>query len=154
MTAICLSGEYKLVHYPSLVLGLDTNRETFPVDSPRITHFCPPGFHRSPEASDMSYYLVLVGTHDNPVYESYLTSTIKTSNSTIMSVPLPSSSASFSIFGGLPSVTSPLPAADGTGHSTVGYGDKNGAGGRHVMQLVAHASLDVVEDIQWSNNGM
>ncbi|KWU47054.1 Sedlin, partial [Rhodotorula sp. JG-1b] len=26
--------------------------------------------------------------------------------------------------------------------------------GRHVMQLVAHASLDVVEDVQWTNGAM
>jgi hypothetical protein len=100
----------------------------------------------------MSYYLAIVGTHDNPMYESYFTSTVKTSSSTIMSVPLPSVSTSFSIFGGLPST--PSLGSSTAGKSQVGYGHKNGQGGRHVMQLVAHASLDVVEDVQWSNGGM
>ncbi|KAI5479893.1 hypothetical protein MNV49_002451 [Pseudohyphozyma bogoriensis] len=96
----------------------------------------------------MSYYLVLVGTLDNPLYEAHLTST--------KSAPAPANPAStspttsFSIFG------SPAPggAAGAAGKSTVGYGSKNGPNGRHVMQLVAHASLDVVEDVMWSNGGM
>jgi hypothetical protein len=90
---------------------------------------------------------VLVGTLDNPLYEAFVTST-KASSSTIMSVPLPATSSSFSIFGGLPSTGA------ANGGSSVGYGHKNGTGGRHVMQLVAHASLDVLEDVQWSNGGM
>lgn len=97
---------------------------------------------------------MLVGTLDNPLYETYLTST-KSAPSTVMSVP-PSSSAaspatSFSIFG-VPGA-SPNPAAAAEG-SNVGYGHKNSVSGRHVMQLVAHASLDVVEDVQWTNGGM
>ena len=108
----------------------------------------------------MSYYLVLVGTTDSPLYESFLTSTgsylasttansarPSASGSTVMSVPLPTTSNSFSIFGN-------LPASTNNASSTVGYGHKNGLQGRHVMQLVAHASLDVVEDVQWSNGGM
>ncbi|ORY56542.1 Sedlin [Leucosporidium creatinivorum] len=108
----------------------------------------------------MSYYLVLVGTLDNPLYEAFLTST-KSASSTIMSVPptlnSPSPSTSFSIFGALPTGGGGggTPSATGTpSGSNVGYGHKNGPGGRHVMQLVAHASLDVVEDVQWGNGGM
>ncbi|KDE09223.1 hypothetical protein MVLG_00544 [Microbotryum lychnidis-dioicae p1A1 Lamole] len=126
----------------------------------------------------MSYYLVLVGTLDNPLYETYLTST-KSASSTILSVPVVSSGApatSFSIFGSLP----PNPNANSTSTSNpnkppppppslptgtqptpsqnnntfVGYGHKSGPQGRHVMQLVAHASLDVVEDVQWTNGAM
>lgn len=103
-------------------------------------------------AGTMSYYLAIVGTHDNPMYESYFTSTVKTSSSTIMSVPLPSVSTSFSIFGGLP--TTPSLGGGAAATSQVGYGHKNGQGGKHVMQLVAHASLDVIEDVQWSHPGM
>ncbi|KAM0791486.1 hypothetical protein ACM66B_005939 [Microbotryomycetes sp. NB124-2] len=106
----------------------------------------------------MSYYLVLVGTLDNPLYEAHLTST-RSAPSTIMSVPpiQGNQPTSFSIFGALqggtsanntPNVGGPVPA------STVGYGSKNGVMGRHVMQLVAHASLDVVEDVQWTNGAM
>ncbi|KAL8293569.1 hypothetical protein RQP46_000270 [Phenoliferia psychrophenolica] len=108
--------------------------------------------------SGMSYYVVLIGTLDNPLYEAYLTST-KSSSSTIMSIPTSSSSSSttpspsFSIFGALPPSTATGTGAAG-GASSVGYGHKNGTGGRHVMQLVAHASLDVVEDVQWTNGGM
>ncbi|SCV72111.1 BQ2448_4805 [Microbotryum intermedium] len=110
----------------------------------------------------MSYYLVLVGTLDNPLYETYLTST-KSASSTILSVPVVSSGSpatSFSIFGSLspnPNTSSnnnnhaPQPPSNNT---FVGYGHKSGPQGRHVMQLVAHASLDVVEDVQWTNGAM
>ncbi|GAA5835723.1 hypothetical protein JCM3766R1_005832 [Sporobolomyces carnicolor] len=118
----------------------------------------------------MSYYLVLVGTVDNPLYESYLTSA-KASSSTTISITSPpattdatltattprgatyaSSPTSFSIFGA-PTAA----AATGTTAATtagVGYGHKTGPNGKHVMQLVAHASLDVVEDVQWTNGAM
>ncbi|KAK4049495.1 TRAPP subunit [Microbotryomycetes sp. JL221] len=108
----------------------------------------------------MSYYLVLVGTLDNPLYEAYLTST-RSAPSTIMSVPpsqsSPTPTTSFSIFGALQgaSSTTNTPNVGGPPNSSkVGYGSKNGIMGRHVMQLVAHASLDVVEDVQWTNGAM
>ncbi|SGY21420.1 BQ5605_C016g08235 [Microbotryum silenes-dioicae] len=126
----------------------------------------------------MSYYLVLVGTLDNPLYETYLTST-KSASSTILSVPVVSSGApatSFSIFGSLPpnpnsnstSTSNPnkppppppslptgtQPTPSQNNNTFVGYGHKSGPQGRHVMQLVAHASLDVVEDVQWTNGAM
>ncbi|GAA6008996.1 hypothetical protein JCM11491_005706 [Sporobolomyces phaffii] len=106
----------------------------------------------------MSYYLVLVGTVDNPLYETYLTST-KASSSTTLSITsapvdasphLVDSPTSFSIFGATASPRPPAAAAA----STVGYGHKTGPNGKHVMQLVAHASLDVVEDVQWTNGAM
>lgn len=101
---------------------------------------------------------MLVGTLDNPLYEAFLTST-KSSSSTIMSVPpsiaSPSPSTAFSVFGAMPSGGGAgTPSIGAAGSSSVGYGHKNGPGGRHVMQLIAHASLDVVEDVQWSNSGM
>ncbi|GAA5836638.1 hypothetical protein JCM5353_000570 [Sporobolomyces roseus] len=107
----------------------------------------------------MSYYLVLVGTLDNPLYESYLTSS-KASSSTTISITSPSpvsppsasqsNPTSFSIFNG--GNNSPSTASPQTGR--VGYGHKTGFNGKHVMQLVAHASLDVVEDVQWTNGAM
>ncbi|GAA5893436.1 hypothetical protein JCM8208_000797 [Rhodotorula glutinis] len=110
----------------------------------------------------MSYYCVLVGTRDCPLYEAFLTSS-KAAASTTISVtnPSPAAPSAFSIFGAtLPAAATPSTAqlgAPATGHtpqSTVGYGTKTGPNGRHVMQLVAHASLDVVEDVQWTNGGM
>lgn len=60
----------------------------------------------------------------------------------------PSGTSSFSIFG------SQAGGGGGTGGG-VGYGHKSiGTSGRHVMQLIAHASLDVVEDVMWSQGGM
>ncbi|GAA5993205.1 hypothetical protein JCM5350_005032 [Sporobolomyces pararoseus] len=111
----------------------------------------------------MSYYLVLVGTLDNPLYETYLTSA-KASSSTTISITSPTvqpspqtnqSPTSFSIFG----TSSPNPSKQAAGNtgatlSNVGYGHKTGPNGKHVMQLVAHASLDVVEDVQWTNGAM
>ncbi|KAM0752875.1 Sedlin [Meredithblackwellia eburnea MCA 4105] len=104
----------------------------------------------------MAYYLVLVGTLDQPLYEAHLTST-KSSSSAISVVPSPSLSPSFSIFGALPAGATTGNASSigpGGAKSNVGYGPKTGPAGRHVMQLVAHASLDVVEDVMWTNGGM
>ncbi|GAA6062725.1 hypothetical protein JCM10212_005928 [Sporobolomyces blumeae] len=125
----------------------------------------------------MSYYLVLVGTLDNPLYESYLSSSKTSSTSAFASVGAASSASpastsspqiptSFSIFGAARPAPSPnpnaTPSASGAatttqaqlGQSQVGYGAKAGPNGKHVMQLVAHASLDVVEDVQWTNGAM
>ncbi|GAA5917060.1 hypothetical protein JCM6882_001917 [Rhodosporidiobolus microsporus] len=104
----------------------------------------------------MSYYLVLVGTLDNPLYESFLTSS-KSAPSATAAAASPSIPTSFSIFGALPASSTPQPGSaqlGGAGAGGVGYGNKAGPNGRHVMQLVAHASLDVVEDVQWTNGGM
>lgn len=76
----------------------------------------------------MAYYFVIVGTRDNPLYEAQLTS-----SKFPAPAPLPPNVASaVSLFatGGVP-----------------GYGHKNS---RHVMQMVAHASLDAIEDVQWT----
>ncbi|GAA5901044.1 TRAPP subunit TRS20 [Sporobolomyces salmoneus] len=115
----------------------------------------------------MSYYLVLVGTLDNPLYETYLTSA-KASSSTTISITSPTaqqtnpqnaqtshqSPTSFSIFGTSSPNPPPSSGPGGTKLSNVGYGHKTGPNGKHVMQLVAHASLDVVEDVQWTNGAM
>jgi len=101
----------------------------------------------------MTYYLVLVGTLDNPLYEAVLTSAKSSSSAS----PIPASlSSSFSIFGAIPpSSPSAAHVAPGAGpKGNIGYGNKYGPGGKHVMQLVAHSSLDVVEDVQWTNGGM
>ncbi|BGP16496.1 hypothetical protein JCM10213_001167 [Rhodosporidiobolus nylandii] len=103
----------------------------------------------------MSYYCVLVGTLDNPLYEAFLTSS---KTSTAASAPPPGASpaapSSFSIFGALPATGTPQPGGTPGSLAGVGYGAKGGPNGRHVMQLVAHASLDVIEDVQWTNGGM
>ena len=80
----------------------------------------------------MSYYFVIVGTRDNPLYEASLSS-----SKFPVPAPLPpnvSSAASLFASGGVP-----------------GYGNKNS---RHVMQMVAHASLDVIEEAQWTTATM
>ncbi|GAA5863202.1 hypothetical protein JCM3774_000809 [Rhodotorula dairenensis] len=112
----------------------------------------------------MSYYLVLVGTLDNPLYEATLTSG-KTSTAAAAASPnlgtgSPAFPTSFSIFGAPQSASTPNAAAVARGSAgqgsggPIGYGQKHGPDGRHVMQLVAHASLDVVEDVQWTNGAM
>ncbi|GAA5975497.1 hypothetical protein JCM11641_004287 [Rhodosporidiobolus odoratus] len=103
----------------------------------------------------MSYYCVLVGTLDNPIYQAYLTSS-KTSaaSQASQSTSSPAVPSSYSIFGALPATGTPQPGASQAGVGGVGYGPKGGPNGQHVMQLVAHASLDVVGDVQWTNGGM
>lgn len=94
----------------------------------------------------MSFYLVLVGTVDNPIYETTLISTRAPPSAAAAQASLSSpSQRSFSIFG------SPSAPPSAQSKSSVSYGPKHG---RHVMQLVAHASLDVVEDVQWVNGYM
>jgi hypothetical protein len=80
----------------------------------------------------MSYYFVIVGTRDNPLYEATLTS-----SKFPAPAPLPpnvQSAASLFASGGAP-----------------GYASKNS---RHVMQMVAHASLDIIEEVQWTTATM
>lgn len=102
-------------------------------------------YHMLQDAT-MTYYLAIVGTLDNPIYESTLYSARHShANTTNASVSSPSQS-SFSIFGA-PQVLPP-PAL---GHSNAGYGNK---ASKHVMQLVAHAALDVVEEVQWTQGYM
>lgn len=117
----------------------------------------------------MSPDLVLVGTVDNPLYEANLTSgkaaAAPPAGSAALASPglasgSPSVPTSFSIFGAPHSGSTPSAAAMARGAAgpgsggPIGYGQKAGPDGRHVMQLVAHASLDVVEDIQWTNGAM
>lgn len=106
----------------------------------------------------MSYYLVLVSPLDAPLYEAFLTSSKASSTLTV-----PPQTSSFSIFGSLPAASTTSagaglginqPTATETTASNIeaiGYGQKTGPNGRHVMQLIAHASIDVLEDVMWSN---
>jgi len=95
----------------------------------------------------MSFYCVLVGTADQPLYEAHLTSTRNPPSAATIASPAQSS---FSVFGAGAGV-GPSPSAATGGRSSVGYGPSKG---RHVQQLIAHAALDTVEDVQWSNGYM
>lgn len=95
----------------------------------------------------MTFYCVLVGTTDQPLYEAHLTSTRAPPSAPTIASPAQSS---FSVFGAGAGVGPPPSAATG-GRSSVGYGPSKG---RHVQQLIAHAALDTVEDVQWTNGYM
>lgn len=117
------------------------------------------------------YYFCIVGTQDNPLYETDLTTrptTSGTSNALPSSVAgtgagegheRRSTSGSGSIFG----FGSALGAlADGIGGSRMLMGgnapeksDGGNAGAeRHMLQMIAHGSLDVIEDRQFVTNTM
>lgn len=85
--------------------------------------------------STPAYYLVIVGTVDNPVYDSPLNSA-KAAQTNLPSHDQPA--GSFSIFGS---------------SNTVGY-SSSGTKPDAVLQLIAHASLDVVDDLLWTNSPM
>lgn len=82
----------------------------------------------------MSYYFVVVGTRDNPLYEIQLSSSKGPSPA-----PLP------------PNVASAASLFATAGGGAPGYGNKNS---RHVMQMVAHSSLDLIEEVQWTTATM
>ncbi|KAH8926514.1 Sedlin [Atractiella rhizophila] len=98
--------------------------------------------------SSNSYHFFLIGTLDNPLY------TLSFSSSRVSSLPPSSnqgstSAAAFSIFGAV-AVPAHVP-----GTSSVGYpSSKTAPGASHVAELVAHASLDCIEDAMWTQNGM
>lgn len=142
----------------------------------------------------MSYYFVIVGTRDNPLYTADLASKPSTSSGPASFFSSASSTASGhltpqsptaqtegvgssgggvgSIFGfggaldalagGLSSrgaaaglsvrgSTKATGGADATDGKGIGFGRYND---KHVLQMIAHSSLDVVEDKQFANGAM
>lgn len=78
----------------------------------------------------MSYYFVIVGTGDTPLYEAQLTS------------------ARFPVPAPLPNNIAPAATFFDSMGISVFPGD------RHVKQLIAHASLDLVDEVQWTTPTM
>ena len=113
----------------------------------------------------MSYYFCIVGTRDNPLYESELASKpsapsgaasffSSASSSTVppssASVPAPSetSSSGSGGAGGLFGFGSTTTAPTGKGLGFGRYRDKA------VLQMIAHSAIDVVEDVSVTNGSM
>ncbi|KAK0522229.1 TRAPP subunit [Tilletia horrida] len=103
----------------------------------------------------MSYYFCIVGTRDNPVFEAELASKPSGSAS--------SSTAAANNNNNNASSTGAGPTTAGTGSLTTqpGAGGAEGRGlgfgrynDRHVLQMIAHSALDVVEDVQFTNGAM
>ncbi|GAA97058.1 hypothetical protein E5Q_03734 [Mixia osmundae IAM 14324] len=104
----------------------------------------------------MSYYLALVGTRDNPLYEI----TLQSSKAPPATVPPPSQSAA-SLFAAFEQDTRRSTSIDtddktstyqlGPQPNAVGFGNRMA---RHVMQITAYSALDALEDVQMSNGNM
>ncbi|CCF49408.1 hypothetical protein NDA11_000078 [Ustilago hordei] len=115
----------------------------------------------------MSYYLTLIGTRDNPLYETEITPKLASSFSSSGTSPsyptnsnsTPSSAESggggSSMFGGLlariPTTTLTSNSAGSTaGASGAASGGVGGSGGsrkkRYELQMIAHSALDTIED--------
>jgi hypothetical protein len=109
----------------------------------RIWYELLPGYHLIPSlistrTDTRNLLAVIVGTLDNPLYESILSSS-KSSQPTPSTTTGTTSQSAFSLFSS-PSLQYPIPSTNQPA--------------RHVLQLVAHASLDVVEDVMWTNGAM
>ncbi|KAE8211015.1 hypothetical protein CF327_g5188 [Tilletia walkeri] len=113
----------------------------------------------------MSYYFCIVGTRDNPIFETELASkpsgsSLSTSASAALSSQQALSSASAAAAGGNTAGLATGAAGGGVGGSGgaaaaegrgLGFGRYND---RHVLQMIAHSALDVVEDVQFTNGAM
>ncbi|CAD6892594.1 unnamed protein product [Tilletia controversa] len=121
----------------------------------------------------MSYYFCIVGTRDNPIFEAELAS--KPSGSSSLTA---SSSTAISSHSNSSLTSASAPGATNSGLSAGGVGGGGGSGGgsgtgragataaegrglgfgrytdRHVLQMIAHSALDVVEDVQFTNGAM
>lgn len=129
----------------------------------------------SAELLTMSYYLTLIGTRDNPLYETEITpKTVASSSSAASSSSSYFSSSSSAtavgsssgnamseagssgggMFGGLlsriPTTSSALTSSSASSASTVGGASVAGSAGRrkqrYELQMIAHSALDTIED--------
>ncbi|KAI7958737.1 hypothetical protein MJO28_002528 [Puccinia striiformis f. sp. tritici] len=114
----------------------------------------------------MSYYFVIVGVLDNPIYEAHLTTSKNSASSSVPPAPL-SAHPSYSL---LQELSGPL-STNGSGgqeekvekekegsgqedRSVISYARKDSERGRHVVQLVSHAALDTIDALIWSDKSM
>ncbi|KAG0139547.1 hypothetical protein CROQUDRAFT_101388 [Cronartium quercuum f. sp. fusiforme G11] len=74
-----------------------------------------------------------------PIYEAHLTTSKTSVSSSVPPAPL-HPHPSYALFG--------------TGSAPIGYPRKDSEEGRHVVQLVAHASLDALDDLIWTEKSM
>ncbi|OAV94519.1 hypothetical protein, variant, partial [Puccinia triticina 1-1 BBBD Race 1] len=115
----------------------------------------------------MSYYFVIVGVLDNPIYEAHLTTSKTSASSSVPPAPL-SAHPSYSL---LQELSGPLPTSVGgvvgdekvekekegpsqEDQSVISYARKDSERGRHVVQLVSHAALDTIDALIWSEKSM
>ncbi|EFP83092.2 uncharacterized protein PGTG_09045 [Puccinia graminis f. sp. tritici CRL 75-36-700-3] len=116
----------------------------------------------------MSYYFVIVGVLDNPIYEAHLTTSKTSASSSVPPAPL-SAHPSYSL---LQELSGPLTTSvtgvgggeekvekqkEGPGQedqSAISYARKDSERGRHVVQLVSHAALDTIDALIWAEKSM
>lgn len=107
----------------------------------------------------MAFYLAIVSPLDTPLYEIQFT-TSKPGQGTVASGTFPSWSSYTALNGGevTSAIAPPPPQSANIGQlqqqqQNLGVG-QGGPGERHILQMIAHAGLDAVEEVAEGNGSL
>lgn len=144
MTRILVNQSYVLTRRYTMMFGTTT-----------ITRLAAALTHRiSLTVTAMSHHLFLLSPSDTPIYSLSHQSTKSTTGTTNpLAANLPSWSAS-AFAGTLTALSGASSVSHGHGTGGGGGAGRVGQQDRHVIQMIANASLDVIEDVMRKDGAM